>query len=264
MTTASTIKALLRRQHNPREWALAFEVANGTGGNASRSADAVAMNLWPSRGLAIHGFEIKVSRGDWKRELQNPKKAEAVAQYCDYWWIVAPEGVVSADELPEAWGLQEVRSDALVVVKQATKAEAVAVTRSFMAALFRRMSETDGEEVEKLVRLRFEQVDADRRAEIERAVSSRTQQYETLRKRVEEFERAAGLDLEDWQFQPEDFGKAVKFVLDNKLYGAYHSIERLREQLRGVVVEMDKVAACHRDGTPYVPDTPVIKRRRTR
>ncbi|MGV7206104.1 hypothetical protein [Xanthomonas citri] len=70
--------------------------------------------------------------------------------------------------------------------------------------------------------------------------SSRTQQYETLRKPVEEFERAAGLELEDWQFQPEDFGKAVKFVLANKLFGAYHSIERLREQLRGVVVEMDK------------------------
>ncbi|WP_240308091.1 hypothetical protein [Xanthomonas vasicola] len=152
----------------------------------------------------------------------------------------------------------------MVVVKQVPKAEAVAVTRAFMAALFRRMSETDGEEVEKLVRLRFEQVDADRRAEIERTVSSRTQQYETLRKPVEEFERAAGLDLEDWQFQPEDFGKAVKFVLDNKLFGAYHSIERLREQLRGVVVEMDKVAACYRDGTPYVPEGPVIKRRRAR
>ncbi|WP_017170396.1 hypothetical protein [Xanthomonas phaseoli] len=94
--------------------------------------------------------------------------------------------------------------------------------------------------------------------------SSRTQQYETLRKPVEEFERAAGLELEDWQFQPEDFGKAVKFVLANKLFGAYHSIERLREQLRGVVVEMDKVAACYRDGTPYVPEGPVIKRRRAR
>ena len=55
-----------------------------------RYADAVAMNLFPSRGLALHGFEIKVSKSDFKSEIENPEKSVPVQQYCDHWWIVAP------------------------------------------------------------------------------------------------------------------------------------------------------------------------------
>ena len=47
------------------------------------SGDAVIMSLWPSRGLELHGVEIKVSRADWKREAADPAKAEAIAAYCD-------------------------------------------------------------------------------------------------------------------------------------------------------------------------------------
>ena len=114
MTTAAEIKALIRAKYPVREWALAFEVSNGTGSEARRHADAVAMNLWPSRGLAIHGFEFKVYRNDWLRELQNPAKAEPVAQYCDYWWLVTGPGIVKDGELPDTWGLMEVQEGKLV------------------------------------------------------------------------------------------------------------------------------------------------------
>ena len=45
--------------------------------------------VWPSRGLYLHGFEIKVHRNDWLRELKNPAKAEEIAGYCHFWWVVA-------------------------------------------------------------------------------------------------------------------------------------------------------------------------------
>ena len=108
---SSHIKALLRNRYPIDEWALAFEVAPETGGG-TRRADAVAMNMWRSRGHAIHGFEFKVSRSDWLRELKDPSKADAVAQYCDYWWLVVDgDHILKENELPEGWGLLTVTRD---------------------------------------------------------------------------------------------------------------------------------------------------------
>lgn len=53
---------------------------------------------------AVHGFEVKVSRSDWLRELADPSKAEAWKQFCQHWWLVAPRDVVKPGELPEGWG----------------------------------------------------------------------------------------------------------------------------------------------------------------
>lgn len=92
--TAATIRALLKNHLSPGEWCLAFEVtAQATKGE--RRADAVAMNLWPSRGNVLRGYEFKVSRADWRSELKNPAKAEPIAQYCDHWYLVTPPNIIS-------------------------------------------------------------------------------------------------------------------------------------------------------------------------
>ena len=51
----------------PQQTQFRLAIVDGFAGGG-RYADAIAMNLWPSRGLAVHGFEIKISRGDWQRE----------------------------------------------------------------------------------------------------------------------------------------------------------------------------------------------------
>lgn len=53
---------------------------------------------------AVHGFEVKVSRSDWLRELADADKAEAWSRYCHHWWLVAPREVVRPGELPDGWG----------------------------------------------------------------------------------------------------------------------------------------------------------------
>ena len=93
--SAASVKASLRDRYAAPEWAILFEVADRTGTGASRRVDAVAMNFYPSRGLEVHGFEIKVSRSDWRRELVDPAKAEANFGACDRRWLVAPPGVVT-------------------------------------------------------------------------------------------------------------------------------------------------------------------------
>ena len=54
--------------------------------------------------LPVHGFEVKVSRSDWLRELADESKADAWARYCHHWWLVAPAEVVKPGELPTGWG----------------------------------------------------------------------------------------------------------------------------------------------------------------
>jgi hypothetical protein len=60
-------------------WALFGNVRNttGSGSRQERYADGIAVSLWPSRGLEIHGIEIKVDRQDWKRELADPELQKA-------------------------------------------------------------------------------------------------------------------------------------------------------------------------------------------
>ncbi len=62
------------------------------------------MNLYPSRGLEINGFEVKGSRQDWIKELKSPEKSAPVQRFCDRWWIVAPAGIIQPGELPPTWG----------------------------------------------------------------------------------------------------------------------------------------------------------------
>jgi hypothetical protein len=70
--TTAALKEALTVRFSGEEWARFFEVASGTGAQAGRSADMLAMNMFPSRGLRIHGVECKASRSDWLRELKNP------------------------------------------------------------------------------------------------------------------------------------------------------------------------------------------------
>ena len=101
-----------------------------------------AMGLWPSRGLHLHGFEIKVSRSDWLRELKSPAKADKMFRYFDRWWLaVADKDIVRNGELPETWGLLVMDK----IVKTAPELEAAPMTREFLAAIMRRVGENSPE-----------------------------------------------------------------------------------------------------------------------
>lgn len=101
------------------------------------------MGLWPSRGLVLQGFEIKVSRSDLMSELKNPAKAESIARYCRYWWLATPPGLVREGELPEGWGLYEAHANGLRCVRQAPVLAEEPITPEFLAAILRRASERD-------------------------------------------------------------------------------------------------------------------------
>lgn len=137
MTTAAEIRVALKRHFPHPRFGIVFEVAQGAGWKANRHLDAMAMGVWPSQGLVLHGIEIKVSRGDWRRELAIPEKAEQMARFCDFFWLAAPEGVVPVEELPANWGLLELKGPKLRQVKAAEKLQAAQLSKDLMAAVFR-------------------------------------------------------------------------------------------------------------------------------
>lgn len=139
---------LLSKHYTPPTRAFIPEFRCGTGWSRDTRADAIAMELWPSakEGLEITGFELKISRSDWLRELKNPYKASPVKQFCDKWYLVVSDLkiITYADELPAGWGLMYAENGEIRTMIEAPKLPAIPCDRSFIAALFRRATRVDG------------------------------------------------------------------------------------------------------------------------
>lgn len=102
----SKIRLSVKRRFGPGEWAVCFEFTAPNG----RRADAIAVNLLPSRNFKIVGFEFKASRSDWLSEKKEGQKADYFVQLCDEWFVVAGRtGIVKEKELPDGWGLLELK-----------------------------------------------------------------------------------------------------------------------------------------------------------
>jgi len=176
LTEHDVLEALRRRYSitygNGDRWAFATHVRCSAGfgrGGLIRTADAVAMDLWPSQGLAIHGHEVKVSRSDWLTELRAPEKSFPVRRYCDRWWlVVGHRSIVKPGELPDGWGLMEVAERRTStwnrerrgydvgmeryarVITQAPKLTPEPLDRDFVAPLLRAAVRTEARRLDRL------------------------------------------------------------------------------------------------------------------
>lgn len=103
---------LLASQYPPPDCGFIPEFRGDTRWSRESRADAIAMHLWPSMGLELIGFDLKISRGDWLRERKQPHKADPIKQFCDKWYLLVSDlNIVKyADELPEGWGLKYVEN----------------------------------------------------------------------------------------------------------------------------------------------------------
>jgi len=244
--SASTIYDLLAKRYPAPEWAFFTEVRNSTGyASKVRTADALAMSLWPSRGIHLHGFEVKVSRSDWRRELKEPEKAEDFARLCDFWWIVAPHGIVPVDELPQAWGLIEQRGKRLVRAREAYLREPEPLTRRRLAALLRAtFNQRPG--AKELEDARKQGVKDGEKLATSRS-KRRLQAYEDLHKKVREFEKASGLYIEHGWALPE-LGRNLKAFLErgSKPIDALRDLQHRAEQInRDIVKQIELHEAFH-------------------
>lgn len=225
---------LLRVKYPPDAYALLTEVGNSTGFGCRRHCDALIMSLWPSRGLEIIGIEVKVRRSDWLKELSMPEKAEAIAQYCDRWYLaVGDENIVQEGELPKGWGLIVPKADGLRIKTEAKLTEPEPQPdRNFLAAVLRQIQNQVGEEA-AYKRGHFDgKKEAD---DYHKENNWEAKELKELQKKVQAFERASGVNLNiGWQ-EPEKIGSAVHQVLNGM--GT-----RMQEQLENLHAKALKIA----------------------
>ena len=139
------IWAILRKRFSESQYALMAEVSDAAGYSRSRSADFVAVGLWPSRGLSITGFELKSNRSDWLSELKKPQKAENIFQYCHYWYLLTDgETIAKLEEIPENWGWLNIVGEKTVIKKEAPKLSPKPASNHVLAAMLKRAASTDG------------------------------------------------------------------------------------------------------------------------
>ncbi|MFN0195467.1 MAG: hypothetical protein ACKVT0_01875, partial [Planctomycetaceae bacterium] len=172
-------------------WALVTEVPNGTSVHKVRSLDAMALGCWKSGGLEVLGFEIKVSRSDWMRELQDPSKSTVFTRYCHRFFVVAPKGVVEIGELPREWGLIVATEKTLTIKSAASLSQPDPLPLNMMAALLRRVLTVDDREQRNTEAFRLGYDDAKQRHD--HYLKTATDALASLKKRVEDFERESGV-----------------------------------------------------------------------
>lgn len=145
MKTEELLKLLATNWPSPSH-AFIPEFRGGTGWSRESRADAIAMHLWPSEGLELHGFELKISRGDWLRERKDPYKADPIKQFCDRWYLVVSnlKIIKYADELPKGWGLMFAENGNILTMIEAPKLTPKPIDRAFLASVMRRATKIPG------------------------------------------------------------------------------------------------------------------------
>ena len=194
--------ALLRTKFDAQGYALFPQVPDGTGARQRRTADAIMMSLWPSRGLHLFGIEYKRTVADWRRELKDPSKADSIGKYCDYWYMLAPKGVIDILEVPPAWGLWEIDDrHRLLRTREAPQNEhKVPVDLVFLAGLVRAAQNAFSSEA-TIKAIRSEQYrrgfeDGSKDARYTR--DQKLRQLEKLRESLDDFEKASGIKIDSW------------------------------------------------------------------
>lgn len=202
--TEKEILSLLSKRYCAPEYAFFPHVKNQTGYEISneRIADGLAMSLYPSRGLYLHGFEVKCSIGDLQTELKNPDKAEEIAKYCHFWWIVTPKDMIDPKELPENWGLLE--ADSIIrIKKKANILDPKIIDIHLVASILRRASQyfVPKDQIDNLVKEREE-----------RRYTEDKMALDNLRTKLGAFEYESGIKID--AYHRGNIAAAVKTVLD--------------------------------------------------
>jgi hypothetical protein len=247
--TEKDIADLIEKKYTGDAYAFLPQVANGTGGHKERTADALVMSLWPSRGLHLYGFEIKVSRGDWRGELKKPEKAESIAQYCDFWYVVAPEGIANVEEVPPNWGLMCPSANGLClqIKKQAVELKPKDISKVFLAALLRKASATitpEARTIEAYNKGRKEGM-----AARDHSNECKIKEFEELKIIVKQFEDASGVRINNRWTDTAKIGEAVNMVLSGRhlrlkdeLKDLLETSEKITKSIDGAIKEMEVAA----------------------
>lgn len=240
------------------------QVRNAAGFDATRTADALVMNLWPSRGLHLEGFEVKCSRSDVLKELRQPEKAEAFARWCERWWLVlADETHIKDGELPEPWGLLVRRpykdGFRLIAVKEAPyRPEAPKeLPKTLLAALLRQVDREALRPSEAALRAEYERGRKSGEEAFNRSAQFAREENAKLHASIAAFEEATGLTVGARPEQLVRQAALIRLMIGGKWSsdGLVNRVDALARSAAKLAEEM-AAAGLSADGQTALPVSP--------
>lgn len=229
------LAALLREKYPREKYALIFDVPDAVSLDQKRRIDAIAFGCWASLGRSLEGFELKVSRSDWLRELRQVNKADPFVALCDYFWLVtADTKVAKLEEIPAAWGWMAATKSGLRIQRPASKLPGCGASfpRGFVIGVMRRMQDDllASPDVAAHIAGKIKEIQDRRDDEIKWATQHANNESERLKKAVTEFEESSGIKFQPWGMG--DIGHIVKQLreLGYGEDGGLRAVERLLQR----------------------------------
>lgn len=246
MTAAEpfNVHAALRRRFSQPEFAILFEVRNQTGFSRQiRTADALVMGMYPSRGNEIIGIEIKNSRRDWLQELKNHAKADEIFRFCDRWYLACADDMICQHgELPKPWGLLIPKGGNLYEDIPAPRLKPKPLTREFVASIMRNANRNclDEKAIQAASSIAVENYRKRRDADEESSRARKERVHTELLEAVVAFEKASGLQLRDVWNAPK-IGAIVRLIMEGGTKNMQRDLEHLHstaERIAAVTKEI--------------------------
>jgi hypothetical protein len=245
------VYSLLRKKYPSNEYCLMEEVSDAAGFSRSRSADYIAVNLWPSRGLSIIGIELKSFRSDWLSELKKPAKAENIFKYCDYFYLLTTdETIAKMDEIPASWGWLCIKGNCIKVMKDAPKQEPVPTTRHFITCMLKRAADKTNFIHRDSIQERIDAAKEEGKNIRGSENRFKIDEYDNLKKSVIEFETASGVSIKGrWDQTPVKIGAAVNFITNGGVDSIKKDLSRLQITAENILKEITKAMAVFNETT---------------
>ena len=248
MSETTLTKAILKTWNldsfRPR-YITAVQVNNGAGFAYGRTIDAIVFDTWPSSGLHFHGLEIKVTKSDLRRELQNTQKFAEFAPYLDLFSIVAPKGIVDLKLLPSKWGLYVETDEGTLRARRKPlmlhdEGKRKTISRS-MSAAFARALVVRSLSNEATIAAYEDGLETGKKdMEHDLKVANRT--LESLQITIDAFEKASGITITSWMGK--QIGEIVNMILNGGLERKIRyapNVRKLAEQMLKLADELDEL-----------------------
>lgn len=233
-----TLEGMLRAKFDRQQYALLFDVPDAVSLAQKRRIDAIAFGLWASGGQEIQGFELKVSRSDWLRELKQVDKADPFIALCDRFWLVTADNkIAKAEEIPACWGWMSATRAGLRVQRPAQRLPGCgdAVPRSFVLGVMRKLQDDllGSPDVRAVIDERIKVVQALRQSDIEFATKNLKRERDEALKVVKDFEELSGINLNSWRWG--NVGEIVKGLKELGYGDGVNRVPRLLEEQENVL-----------------------------
>ncbi len=142
MTSKEILDKLLKK-YSTGGWMRFVELRMGTGYGGDRESriDFFVAHEHPSKGNMTIAFEIKVSKSDFSREKNNPKKNRLAKMYSNRFYYVTPPGLLKPSSIPIGCGLMEATDNGITTILECVENDRCRPRWNFTLALARHVRE---------------------------------------------------------------------------------------------------------------------------